>query len=814
MKKRIVVILLIFCSNILYGYQAEDIYLSNWKTYTNTTYIHQIFCKGDSIIAATWGGISIFNKKDLTFPTLVRSDGLSKNEVRSVHYIPPIDEFWFGTFLKGISRYKDGEFLKPYQENQGVEGDYINDIDDNNEFVFAGTDKGLIMFEIVDNETQFKKTFIAPRWLSDNNVNCITFDDSNRIWIGTNQGIDFTKASYDEMILSENWHHINNSTPGYPFAEEKITCIDYYDGKIYFGTEDGFAIINKIYSDSLEFNEFIYNLPTRKISSILATDDSTVWVAFGRWNETNQRYDYAKGVGRYNLLEPDDYKVWDEDDSLFNQISDIKVDEDGNVWVASWCNDIYQFDNDSTWCNYKRNCPGFNFFSTLMFDSNQRLWCGSGIIGGSAKGVKGISVYDNENWKNYNNSNSKLVGNKSLWMTEDLQGRIWIGDWNSGITRITNYEDTTEIWESITASPTCDVPGIIDENTISFITHDFVGNVWIGDYNTNIKIVVTDDTVYGFDAFIPSSHPCGVQDPLSILILPDNIWFGAYYSGIRFWEGEGFPVTGQCQIPNGNPTFEGPFMNIEIQRTDYGDYIWTGGDGLYMYDDDWGDWYKFTCGLTENVRQYWWNGTSWQPWIYYWYDEQGNPESRMGSGKTNQVNAVFVDPHGRKWIATNGGGISVLDEDNYYFTNFNTENSDLCSDVVLSFAYNSYSGELFVGTTEGLCSFNIGASHKDTTQSHIVEKVNVFPNPFITSIHNYIYFKSYPNEELPPGNNLLYIYNLAGELITTVKESDHFRFCWDGKNQGNKPVASGIYFYVLSSEFDDVHITGKFAVIR
>lgn len=166
MKKGFLVLLLIFYTIYIYGYQAEDIYLTGWKTYTNTTHIHQILCKGDSVIAATWGGISLLDKTNFTFSTLVKSDGLGKNNVRSVHYIADVNEFWFGTSLEGISRYQDGKFLKPYQENQGVDCDYINDIDDYDDFIFAGTDQGLIMFEILEEKIQFIKTFNAPRWLS------------------------------------------------------------------------------------------------------------------------------------------------------------------------------------------------------------------------------------------------------------------------------------------------------------------------------------------------------------------------------------------------------------------------------------------------------------------------------------------------------------------------------------------------------------------------------------------------------------------------------------------------------------------------
>ena len=813
MKKIFVIIVFIFCSGVLYSYQAEDIYLSNWKTYTNTTYIHQFFCKGDSIIAATWGGVSIFNKQDSTFSTLVKSDGLSKNELRSVHYIKEIDELWFGTYLEGISRYKDGKFLKPYQENQGVEGDFINDIDDNDEFVFVGTEKGLIMFEIIDNETQFKTTFKAPRLLSDNNVNCITFDDANRIWVGTNQGIDYAIINYDSMLVVPSWwHHINDDTAGYPFTEEKITCIDYFDNKIYFGTEDGFAIISEIDSDSLEFQAVTQNLPTRKISSILATD-STIWVAFGKWNETNQKYDDAKGVGRYNCLNSE-WKFWDEDDSLFNQISDIQVDNNSNVWISAWQEGLYCINSNDVWEQYKQhNCINSNVITVMMIDSNQNLWCAFGEMYSPPKGVKGLSKFDGKKWTNFRKS-PLGIGNDNVYsMCEDLNGNKWFGHWG-GSYNISVLDSGETEWIQYKMSET----DWIISTSISILECDEYNNIWIGEYAATPGGVIILEPDWNYRQFtLPILADNNTQaDMWAMLLTEDRVWFGCRYNGIQYWNGPGFPQNPPSDYWHQFAGSKGiSCFDFDIQTTDYGDYIFAGcDDGLYMYDEYWDEWYKYANGLIESVKQYFWNGIEWQNWIYYWYDEQGNPEPRLGSGKISQVNAIFVDPHGRKWIATNGGGISVLDVDNYYFTNFTTENSDLCSDVVLSFAYNSYSGELFVGTTEGLCSFNIGASKKDESLSKIVKRVSVFPNPFISSEHNNIYFEAYPDKKLPHGKNLLYIYNLAGELVTILNESDQYRFCWDGKNKANKDIASGIYFYVLSSEFDDVHITGKFAVIR
>ena len=804
MRRQILLLLfLIILISKSFCYEPEDIYLNNWKTYTNTTYIHQICCKGDSIFVATWGGISVFNKKDSTFSALVKSDGLSKNEVRSVHYIPLIDEFWFGCYTEGISRYKDGEFIKPYQENQGVDADFINDIISNENYIFLGTDKGLNMFEINENgEHIFKKTF-----LSEKEINCITFDDSNRIWVGTNTGIDYVKAiSYDYMCFPDNW---------YELGDEKITALDYCVDKIYFGTENGLGIIDISNTSqfNIQFPVFGEDLSSSEISAVLAQNDSTLWVAIGRWNETDQNFDNADGI--YRFTSSDTVHWNDEGSILCNQISDIEVDDENNIWISTWEDGLFCFE-DGEWKHYKRNCINSNLITVMMMDSNQNLWCGFGTKypNTTSRGIKGVSQLDrnSKNWTNFRHNQSST--DSSLWsdrifrMCEDKNGNKWFGTWGHGLGILNNSE--TE-W---TVHKAPDTEWMIfngnSGNQVSLLECDNEANVWIGGYGATpggVTILKPDSS---FQQFCPEHLFEDTHATMwTMLLSMDKVWLGGFYTGIQYWDSSGFPET-DGEHWRQFSGIDGSCFDFDIQETNYGNCIFAGGvDGLYLYDEGWNEWFKFTNGSDSNIKEYRWNGGDWDGWLAYEENEQ-----RLGSGITNQINAVFVDPHGRKWLGTQGGGISMLDVNNFSFTNFNTENSDLCSDVVLSFAYNEYTGELFAGTSEGLSSFNIGASKKYKSESQIVEKLTVFPNPFKPAEHSSIYFEPSPNNELPHGKNNLYIYNFAGELIKILPESDRFRFCWDGKNDAGKNVASGIYFYVISSEFEDIHLNGKFVIIR
>ena len=71
-----------------------------------------------------------------------------------------------------------------------------------------------------------------------------------------------------------------------------------------------------------------------------------------------------------------------------------------------------------------------------------------------------------------------------------------------------------------------------------------------------------------------------------------------------------------------------------------------------------------------------------------------------------------------------------------------------------------------------------------------------YPNPFNGSTHiEYSIAKG--------GHVLLQIFNIQGQLVKTVvdeyKFPGNYAFDWNGKNQSGAPVASGSYFYKLTS---------------
>ncbi len=84
-----------------------------------------------------------------------------------------------------------------------------------------------------------------------------------------------------------------------------------------------------------------------------------------------------------------------------------------------------------------------------------------------------------------------------------------------------------------------------------------------------------------------------------------------------------------------------------------------------------------------------------------------------------------------------------------------------------------------------------------------------YPNPFNPSTDISLYIPETQQVSVD-------IYNIRGQvvknLISEILSIGHYTIHWDGKNENNNAVASGIYFYVLTT--DDEKVTKKMTLLR
>lgn len=169
-----------------------------------------------------------------------------------------------------------------------------------------------------------------------------------------------------------------------------------------------------------------------------------------------------------------------------------------------------------------------------------------------------------------------------------------------------------------------------------------------------------------------------------------------------------------------------------------------------------------------------------------------------------RINAIAVDGANRKWLGTAGNGLYLVSANGLETIHaFNTDNSPLPSNYIFSVTVHPETGEVFIGTNEGLVSFRAEATEgKDDFSA-----VRVFPNPVTPGYAGMITVTGL--EE----NTQVRITDVNGNALV-AGTSLGGQFSWNGRNRQGNRVASGVYLVFCSSQDGMEHQVGKFMVLK
>jgi hypothetical protein len=157
----------------------------------------------------------------------------------------------------------------------------------------------------------------------------------------------------------------------------------------------------------------------------------------------------------------------------FNSVSDIKIDNNGSLWLSSWYNNggngVTKFDG-TNWTNYNTSNSGIvdNKIVDIEVDNLNRKWFGSW--------QNGISKLDGTNWTNFTTSNSSIPSNSINCIATDANNNLWIAT-NQGITK---FDGITWITYNTSNSG-------ISTNSINSVMVDDLNNIWLNSSNKLIK---------------------------------------------------------------------------------------------------------------------------------------------------------------------------------------------------------------------------------------------------------------------------------------------------------------------------------------
>jgi len=818
MKKYILLLLLLMITLSSYS-------IKNWKIYTNTTHIYDAKEINDKLFLATWGGLVEFDIPNKIFTrTRTNIDGLSENDLRVIDYLENNEQLLLGSYSSGIDRLTGTEFSIPINETIGLASNTVNKIVHNDSLIIVATQIGLSVFKLVENFPfpLLIDNFDVNSGLSAYNITSLLISESGYVICGSENGIDYIHV--DSLGTINAWNSINTNNSLLP--DNNINSLSANMNWLAIGTRDGLAkVMIPEFTDWTIYDE-ISQGTDQSIFPVLMDSNNNIWYSFGYWEELSldilDNGEYALGKIDSN----DQIQQWTTEDLEIPTDKVMKIIErqNGEMLLLTWGNSIILQENGS-WISYELNSISASLIKEMVLDDNSKLWTSSGYMPPGSnpplpRGTAGISSLDNGVWYNYSADDSPLISDNIFSVEVDQNNKKWFGAWYIQSTNPYGWVDGISIFDELLGNWTeFDSSDGIRNDAISDLYCDDQNRMWVCSFsgsNGGISVidVETNSVLTTFELYETEDN---AYDALKVYIGRDKAYFGGFYSGLRIWNEDSIPEEDGAywSMPPFNDLRDGMINDIISIIVDDREELWVASDnGLFnltwsTYFNSSGSfiWHKYG---TVIKRKAWYNNS--------WFDEQSaefwyieGQERLFGSVPTFPT-ALLADPFDNIWIATDNNGISVYNLKRDTFTNYNMDNSPLISNKITDLAYDEYSGNLYIGTNNGLHAVEIGIPEYANTETDLAEAL-VYPNPFYPEKGELLRIENANKIAMPKGETECRIYDLAGDLIITLEKDIFEQFSWDGLNRKFKKCGTGIYLYVISTP-DGQTMKGKIALIR
>ncbi|MCP4724972.1 MAG: hypothetical protein GY863_08055, partial [bacterium] len=408
-----------------------------------------------------------------------------------------------------------------------------------------------------------------------------------------------------------------------------------------------------------------------------------------------------------------------------------------------------------------------NTFESMVIDDNGNLWAASGQNSNS-----GLYMYNGSDWTTFTMHDS-LSKNATTGIEEDSEGRIWVGTPGKGAMIIERSGNTINVTKIDTAEGKLtgsDSPNFVIVNKVR---KGPGGSMWlVNKFASDGKGIVSVSPGGEFTYFSTS-------EGLKSTIINDIT----------------FDISGKLWIG----TNDGGLNMLDHKNTisDKSDDIWQ----LFTVTDNLSS-DRITALAADRLHGIW-IGT--EEGVNYYIE--GFPVQSYYGAIDNYITAIAVDPANNKWFGTQGG-LSILSADNFTWTHFTKELSNLIDNNIIGIYFDDNTGDAYIGTGNGLSI--IHTPYKNAAED--LSQIGVFPNPFIIDGSG----KSLTIENLIL-NSTVKIFTQSGRHVRTLDQDNRgvlgTRAYWDGKDKSGNYVSSGVYIIAAGADGSNSD-TQKVAVIK
>lgn len=766
MKKRTFCISIIFSiiTSLLHAQHA----IGSWQNYLSYHNVTHTEAAGNIIYAIGNGSLFSYDKEDTSIQCYWKDYLLNDSEISHISYSKDFKTLiiiYSNANIDFLINDTDVYNLPDYMNKNMTQTKTVNHIFLAKEYAYLSTSFGIIVLNV-------KKKEISNTYILNKHINACAVDD-NKIYAASPDGL-LTGNLTDNLLDASNWNEVNSTT---------------------------YSSLS-MYNDNL-----LGTIPANGIYHINKSDYSSLLLINGNYEFMNI-YNDKLLAGNNNLL-----TVFDDINNHYTINHNLNVAhfsyENGIYWAGAYDNGIIGIKHNATTNivetvvssiipdSPKRNYPYF-----MKFEGDRLLITGGGITNTVLNREGTIMVLENNTWsyfqedgireitglpyKNITSIAEDPMDEKHYFASSATEGLYEFYDKKF----IKLYSlDNSPLQSSLSNDKNfVRVNGLIYDNNM---------NLWMLNCTSDkhIHILKKDGQWKSFHFPEILSPPTNFEH--TIIDRRGWLWAASTYfsrSGIFCLN-----TNGTIDDPGEfNHRFFSSFTNQDGSILNYRVYslvedregaIWIGTDHGPIILNNPSNAFEnnFTCTQIKVPRN---DGTNLADFLL----------------ANDIIKVIAIDGANRKWVGTAMNGLYLLSPDGLEtIHHFTEDNSPLLSNSITSLAIHPRTGEVFIGTSKGLLSYQSDAI--EPKDNFVKEDVYAYPNPVKPDYTGVITVTGLVED------TDVKITNANGKLIYSGT-SVGGQFTWNGRNMQNNRVPSGIYFVLAADKEGKQGIATKILIIK
>lgn len=355
------------------------------------------------------------------------------------------------------------------------------------------------------NFTVYRHQYMNPNSIASDISRCIAVDDSDRIWVGTREGLSLYNRYKDAF---SNYYYkkrgMNVAVTSIAPIKEDWLMLGTAEGVLLFDAKRG-CFLNDTLPATLHMLR-----PT-----VLVRQGDLIYIG-----AENGVYTYTLSNGILDKLVdmPNYVRVHAILCQMFNQ-----------VWMATEGDGLYMYDTKSKVLkNYRyedgKSGLNSNYVRSLALDTENRLWVGT---------YSGLNIYK-EGTDSFSSLKSSEIQEGSLSQNsvrsifKDSQGGMWLGTYWGGLNY---YHPLCNRFQCIKHIPFLNS---LSDNVVSCIVEDNEHNLWIGTSDGGLNFYDNKSQIYKSYLFNSGTLDVPFKDIKTVYVdeLHDKVYVGAHAGGM------------------------------------------------------------------------------------------------------------------------------------------------------------------------------------------------------------------------------------------------------------------------------------------